>query len=380
MSKELTNYLSAKDIKQQVHLIQEVMKAVMVEGEHYGVIPGTQKHTLFQTGAQKLLSTFRLGSEPEVLNVDETYNSVSYRVKVRLFNIADGNTVGYGLGECSTLEDKYCWKKAINDTEFARAAENEKRIKINKDYEVKQVMTNYKDVSNTVLKMATKRALIAAVLTATAAGDIFTQDLEDMEEQTRESIIEAEIENTVAKNRKSSPAPIGSVQDIRDGVTLLGFKTIIKEEAGKQLLFVAGNTFSKKDALAKMGFKVRKPDGSQFWETFMDVTELMNAGQNTKPSHQNTPLSQNKDISKCIEYKNYAEFVSCLEKNGIEVMAKQNDKGKTFVKITKMPDNINAEIFVKFGFSQKDGMYIKDVSSLMTAQKGKQTTMDVSAA
>ena len=33
---------------------------------------------------------------------------------------------------------------------------------------------------NTVLKMAKKRALVDAVLTATAASDIFTQDLEDI--------------------------------------------------------------------------------------------------------------------------------------------------------------------------------------------------------
>ena len=35
------------------------------------------------------------------------------------------------------------------------------------------------DTYNTVLKMAKKRALVDATLTATAASDIFTQDLED---------------------------------------------------------------------------------------------------------------------------------------------------------------------------------------------------------
>ena len=35
------------------------------------------------------------------------------------------------------------------------------------------------DVYNTVLKMAKKRALVDATLTATAASDIFTQDVED---------------------------------------------------------------------------------------------------------------------------------------------------------------------------------------------------------
>ncbi len=39
---------------------------------------------------------------------------------------------------------------------------------------------NPADNYNTVLKMAKKRALVDAVLTATAASDIFTQDLEDI--------------------------------------------------------------------------------------------------------------------------------------------------------------------------------------------------------
>ncbi len=39
---------------------------------------------------------------------------------------------------------------------------------------------NPADDYNTVLKMAKKRALVDAVLTATAASDIFTQDLEDI--------------------------------------------------------------------------------------------------------------------------------------------------------------------------------------------------------
>src|SRR5207244_3788998 len=41
---------------------------------------------------------------------------------------------------------------------------------------------NLPDTYNTVLKMACKRALVAAVLNGTAASDIFTQDLDDSDE------------------------------------------------------------------------------------------------------------------------------------------------------------------------------------------------------
>ena len=37
------NYaMSTCDIKKQVAIIQDIMKEVMVDGEHYGIIPGTK--------------------------------------------------------------------------------------------------------------------------------------------------------------------------------------------------------------------------------------------------------------------------------------------------------------------------------------------------
>ena len=61
---EVGRPLSAVDIRTQVNLIQEVMKAVMKQNEHYGVIPGCQKPSLWKPGAEKLLMTFHIASEP----------------------------------------------------------------------------------------------------------------------------------------------------------------------------------------------------------------------------------------------------------------------------------------------------------------------------
>jgi hypothetical protein len=47
-------------------------------------------------------------------------------------------------------------------------------------------------MANTVLKMAKKRAQIDLTLTATAASDVFTQDIEDMPDEIRETIVEGE--------------------------------------------------------------------------------------------------------------------------------------------------------------------------------------------
>src|SRR5690606_20296729 len=53
-------------------------------------------------------------------------------------------------------------------------------------FAVKQVRTDPADVANTVLKMAKKRAQIDMTLTALAASDIFTQDIEDLPEEMRD--------------------------------------------------------------------------------------------------------------------------------------------------------------------------------------------------
>lgn len=177
---------TAATVKAQVQLIQEVMKAVMKDGTHYGTVPGCgNKKVLLKPGAEVLMTTFRLAVDPEVEELP-TANGFSYRVKVRVTSQKTGLFLGAGIGEASTKEEKYHWRKAVNQAEYDATPEDERRVKYGsyngKDSEIKQVMTNPADKANTVLKMAKKRALVDAVLTITAASDIFTQDLDPDED------------------------------------------------------------------------------------------------------------------------------------------------------------------------------------------------------
>ena len=52
--------MTAADVRSHVNLVQEVMKAVMLEGTHYGKIPGTPKPSLWKPGAEVLAATFRI--------------------------------------------------------------------------------------------------------------------------------------------------------------------------------------------------------------------------------------------------------------------------------------------------------------------------------
>lgn len=183
--------LTAADIRATVNLMQDVMLEVMKDGTHYGTIPGTKSKSLYKAGAEKLMATFRLAAKPEVQDLSAG-GEIAYRVTVNLLS-ASGAFVGAGIGECSSAEDKYSWRAAVCDEEFDETPENRRRVKFAKWQgrveKKKQVRTNPADVANTILKMAKKRAQVDAVITATAASDIFTQDIEDLPEEVVAEIV-----------------------------------------------------------------------------------------------------------------------------------------------------------------------------------------------
>lgn len=179
---------TAGEMRSQVNRIQEVMKEVMQNGQHYGVIPGCgNKPTLLKPGAEKLMMTFRLAVDPDVDDLSDAQVR-RYRVRTRVTSQATGVFLGAGIGECSSEEEKYAWREAVCREEYEATDPLLRREKWKKGYKepIYQVHTTPADVANTILKMAKKRSLIDAILTVTAASDIFTQDLEDLPEELRD--------------------------------------------------------------------------------------------------------------------------------------------------------------------------------------------------
>lgn len=181
--------MSAAEVVQHAMVVQEVMRAIMKQNVHFGVIPGTDKPTLYQPGADVLCMTFRIAAAFQVEDLSTT-DMIRYRVTCRGVHQMSGVELGSGIGEGSTNEEKYKWRRAVNDKEFEATPQAMRRVKYGKSYETKQVRTEPADVANTVLKMAAKRAKIAMVLNVTAASDMFGQDLEDLDEALRESLTE----------------------------------------------------------------------------------------------------------------------------------------------------------------------------------------------
>lgn len=214
--------LTAGEVKAHVNLIQQVMQAVMKPKVHFDTIPGTDKPTLLKPGAEVLMSTFRIAVEPRVNDLS-TADEIRYRVFCVGTHQTTGTVLGTGLGECSSNEEKYKWRRAVCEPEFDEAPEDRKRVKYGRKsggghYTVQQVRTEPADVANTILKMAKKRALVDFTLTALAASDIFSQDLEEMPDEVREAVTEGEARPTVQQPRaKSAAAPADSAKKLETG-------------------------------------------------------------------------------------------------------------------------------------------------------------------
>ena len=205
-------------MREQVNAIQKLMEAVMKEGEHYGRIPGSRKPSLWKPGAEKLCVAFHI--EPSFVVEDlSTPDSYRYRVKCVGTHQITGAKLGEGMGACSSLEQRYRWRKAT-DAEFDATPEDRRRFKYGYDwekkrpYEVKQVRAEHHDLENTILKMACKRAHVAMILNVTAASDIFTQDLEDLPEHVREEGAQNSPPTPVAMPRAKAKA-----KAVEEGVT-----------------------------------------------------------------------------------------------------------------------------------------------------------------
>ena len=212
--------LTANDIVARTRLVREVMEAVMQEGVHYGKIPGTEKASLWQPGAEKLLMTFQLEPVLEVEDLSVPGETARYRVHARIRHVPSGEFVGAGLGECSSDEEKYRWRRAVCQEEFEATPVDRRRLKYARKreggtYTVDQVRTEPADIANTILKMAKKRALVDGAKSSTAASDIFDQDLEDLPADLIQPDGEVQRAAPAEPQRKAPPAtPAAEPKDV----------------------------------------------------------------------------------------------------------------------------------------------------------------------
>ncbi|MCV3315600.1 hypothetical protein NVV78_06545 [Pediococcus ethanolidurans] len=129
---------------------QSMVQTNLVKKQDYGVIPGTGKPTLLKPGAEKILMLMGVASEYEIIEKIEDYEKGFFAYTIRCTLLKNDVKITEGLGSCNTKEKRY-----RNQDVFM--------------------------IVNTVLKMAKKRAQVDATLTIASLSNVFTQDIEDMD-------------------------------------------------------------------------------------------------------------------------------------------------------------------------------------------------------
>lgn len=254
MNGNLMQPATVQELTAQVQTIQRCMKALMKPNCHYGIVPGCgDKPTLLKPGAELIMTLFRISPEPEVERDFDGFDT-TYRVTVKGIHIPTGNVVGYGVGEASTSEKKYKWRRAVCDAEYDNALETHRQIaylkKNGQIIEEKQVRQNPADILNTVLKMAKKRALVDLCLTATACSDIFVQDLDDpaVADMVREEQAPAQ-RYQAPQRRSAAPAPAPQSAPAPSG-------DVISEAQRKRLYAIGKGKGMSNDEMASIVFEI----------------------------------------------------------------------------------------------------------------------------
>ena len=268
-----SDLFTPESVKKQIKFIQKIMRDVMIEGHHYGTIPGTKKPTLYKAGAEMLCMTFRLAPKYEIKERDLPGGHREYSVVCSLTNIISKEFQGEGVGMCSSMESKYRYRNALRvcpecgaDKIMAGRADygggwfcskktggcgrkfKDGNPQIETQTAGKIENENPADTFNTILKMAKKRAYNDNVFAVTACSDIFTTEGGDTEDPTppsKDKLTDSEKKKGGKKKKEEPPKdeseqPTIISEDAAADLTLLARDNDWKEHGFKELIKTFG--------------------------------------------------------------------------------------------------------------------------------------------
>ena len=237
-----TNFApSVGALLERKRMLDHVMKEVLVDGVHYGKIPGCgDKPTLFKAGAEAIATAFRLAPKFTVDRIDLPNGHREYQITCHMY-AADGSHLGDGVGTSTTMESRhrwrkatpkcpecgtaslfktkpgddeqgfYCWKK--KDGCGARFSADDRRCTSQASGRIEN--PDIADVYNNVLKVAKKRAQVDATLTVCSASDVLAQDLEDLAPDDRQGYDRNDdVRDAEYTERRTAPASSPSKSDV----------------------------------------------------------------------------------------------------------------------------------------------------------------------
>lgn len=230
--------MAMESARQRRGAIVSFVKEIMVKDTDYGVIPGTgDKPTLYKPGAEKLVTFFGLTTKFICNDKTEDWTGVShdsepffyYRFTCELWR--GDLLIAQGEGSCNSWEKKYRYRKGERVCPQCGASaiikskaewgggwlcfmkkggcgmkwkDGAAEIESQSTGQVKN--DNPADIVNTVLKMAQKRALVAAVLVGVNASEFFTQDVEDMSDFGYGDVIDGSFTEQKPQQKPQQPS------------------------------------------------------------------------------------------------------------------------------------------------------------------------------
>jgi len=261
---------------------RQFISAVLIKDTDYGSAGGAGKDSLYKPGAEKLCRFFGLFPKFTAIKEIEDFTGKEhdgepfffYRFECTLYRIKDGLSVGSADGSANSWEIKYryrwlsedqaivagydpatlvkkpgklfefgfaidraettgkygkppeYWQNFKNEIAAHRAvvATRTTRNGSSAGWEIDSTMYRIPnpdicDQANTILKMAQKRAFIAATLIVCNASDYFTQDMEDFTHQATEDY---EPRPAATVNSGSINSPVAEAKEIKVANRTLG--------------------------------------------------------------------------------------------------------------------------------------------------------------
>ena len=174
----------------KLDLVQKFFKQVMVKDLDYGIIPGTDKPTLYKPGTEKLCELYGFAPIVKAKNDTRDFKTGYYlsEITMQIVHRKTGTIIAEGVGEASSYESKYRYRW-VYESDVPKSLDKEALV--NKIFKNKKTGAEYAkyrientdliDQWNTILKMAKKRALVDAVLSATRSSSIFSQSEDELE-------------------------------------------------------------------------------------------------------------------------------------------------------------------------------------------------------
>lgn len=175
-------------LKEQREVLRAFVQSQLVEAEFtdeaekqgrygegdYGVIPGTKKRSLFKPGAEKFQRLFGLGTRFRATEktFDLVANYAEFVYVAEVYHLKSGVVIAQCEASANSQETKFKertkWTVVQAEGKTVRRSTKEE--------------TPIAELSNTLRKMAQKRAMIGATILAVGASEYFTQDVLEPED------------------------------------------------------------------------------------------------------------------------------------------------------------------------------------------------------